>query len=283
MAHSNANRPERMSTLAWYGQLLAVVFVVAIIAAILFPVFAKSRTFSGRLDISNLKQLGTGRQMYAAENDESLPFPGDYRGGALGRAGSPAWVVAGRSEATGSKSPPCEIPGTVDFCHLADAGSGSIFAYVKNDGNFKAVQRLETSGRHELPPHAQMDPKRIRVSFSMNAALAPLIHADGGIQPFSVLELEDSAARIALVLEDPNTATGGRFNPGEATPEFPASRFRLVRSDTGLGIVGYLDGRAKAVPAENYRFGRRPWHEFGWNERLEARELSSGQQKGVTR
>jgi prepilin-type N-terminal cleavage/methylation domain-containing protein/prepilin-type processing-associated H-X9-DG protein len=55
-------------------ELLVVIAIIAILAAILFPVFAKARE-SGRKAacLSNMKQLALGMVMYATDYDDSLP------------------------------------------------------------------------------------------------------------------------------------------------------------------------------------------------------------------
>ncbi|MEI6500845.1 MAG: DUF1559 domain-containing protein [Armatimonadota bacterium] len=55
-------------------ELLVVIAIIAILAAILFPVFAKAREKARQTScLSNLKQLGTGLLMYAQDYDERLP------------------------------------------------------------------------------------------------------------------------------------------------------------------------------------------------------------------
>ena len=52
-------------------ELLVVIAIIAILAAILFPVFAQARTKARQAsDMSNLKQLGLGFLMYAQDYDE---------------------------------------------------------------------------------------------------------------------------------------------------------------------------------------------------------------------
>jgi prepilin-type N-terminal cleavage/methylation domain-containing protein len=55
-------------------ELLVVIAIIAILAAILFPVFARAREKARQITcISNLKQLGTGVAMYTQDYDEYLP------------------------------------------------------------------------------------------------------------------------------------------------------------------------------------------------------------------
>jgi prepilin-type N-terminal cleavage/methylation domain-containing protein len=69
-------------------ELLVVIAIIAILAAILFPVFARARESARRATcFSNLKQLGIGFHMYAQDYDETYPsglvlaVPGPAAGG----------------------------------------------------------------------------------------------------------------------------------------------------------------------------------------------------------
>jgi len=56
-------------------ELLVVIAIIAILAAILFPVFARAREKARQTTcLSNLKQLGMGLMMYAQDWDEQLPL-----------------------------------------------------------------------------------------------------------------------------------------------------------------------------------------------------------------
>ena len=55
-------------------ELLVVIAIIAILAAILFPVFAQAREAARKTAcINNLKQMGTGLLMYSQDYDEELP------------------------------------------------------------------------------------------------------------------------------------------------------------------------------------------------------------------
>ena len=55
-------------------ELLVVIAIIAILAAILFPVFAQAREKARQAAcLSNLKQVGLGLQMYSQDYDETMP------------------------------------------------------------------------------------------------------------------------------------------------------------------------------------------------------------------
>jgi len=65
------NRRSKAFTLI---ELLVVIAIIAILAAILFPVFARARENARKAAcMSNLKQIGIGVMMYAQDYDESYP------------------------------------------------------------------------------------------------------------------------------------------------------------------------------------------------------------------
>ena len=72
---SDPNRLARGRAAFTLIELLVVIAIIAILAAILFPVFAQARAKARAIScISNLKQTGTGAQMYAQDYDEnSIP------------------------------------------------------------------------------------------------------------------------------------------------------------------------------------------------------------------
>ncbi len=115
------NRPKAFTLI----ELLVVIAIIAILAAILFPVFAKARAQARKtVGISNLKQLGLGTMMYVQDYDERFPY---YNWGLMscnesGNAGVPG-VLSG------------DVEGFRDYS--AGAWCNSLQPYIKNLGLFQ--------------------------------------------------------------------------------------------------------------------------------------------------
>ena len=73
-------------------ELLVVIAIIAILAAILFPVFARAREKARQTTcISNLKQLGLSFHMYGSDYDECFPSVHRYQ---VGLSGSVIYYAA---------------------------------------------------------------------------------------------------------------------------------------------------------------------------------------------
>jgi len=73
-------------------ELLVVIAIIAILAAILFPVFARARENARRAScLSNLKQIALGEMMYTQDYDERLS--GYMQTGAFGRYTPWAYIL----------------------------------------------------------------------------------------------------------------------------------------------------------------------------------------------
>jgi prepilin-type N-terminal cleavage/methylation domain-containing protein/prepilin-type processing-associated H-X9-DG protein len=80
-------------------ELLVVIAIIAILAAILFPVFAQAREKARAIScVSNVRQMGLAAVMYAQDNDEIFPGMWQWSPGAIQSHSPylypPGWTMA---------------------------------------------------------------------------------------------------------------------------------------------------------------------------------------------
>ena len=86
----NFQRPQKRNAFTLI-ELLVVIAIIAILAAILFPAFARARENARRASCqSNLKQIGLGIQQYTQDYDDHYPVIDAN----TGVAGNPGWAYA---------------------------------------------------------------------------------------------------------------------------------------------------------------------------------------------
>ena len=111
-------------------ELLVVIAIIAILAAILFPVFAQAREKARQTScLSNCKQMGTATQLYIDDYDETYPPSNIIDANADLSNTSYPWYV--------TKSKIACPYNSISYCQVNDAWSNwtwrdSIFPYVKN-------------------------------------------------------------------------------------------------------------------------------------------------------
>jgi prepilin-type N-terminal cleavage/methylation domain-containing protein/prepilin-type processing-associated H-X9-DG protein len=111
-------------------ELLVVIAIISILAAILFPVFARARENARRTScMSNLRQIGMGMMQYVQDYDERYPLP--------------AWIVGDfwkSSVKVGVQQTNTSMPGAKFSVGLTDCGADAncvtwmdiIYPYVKS-------------------------------------------------------------------------------------------------------------------------------------------------------
>jgi len=184
-------------------ELLVVIAIIAILAAILFPVFAKVREKARQTScLSNEKQLGLGFAQYVQDNDEMFP----------------SGVVRG----------------TLGAGDLFGIGwAGEIYPYVKSVGLYDCPDDVTASTPNTTPPMYE-------VSYAMNthvinSYLTPAFNNPQG--PLGHLAAFNAPASTVLLAEVTNnladvTAIDEAVNSG-------ATHLSVVTSDSGgcLGIT----------------------------------------------
>ncbi len=224
-------------------ELLVVIAIIAILAAILFPVFAKAREKARQTScLSNVKQMILGVLQYAQDYDELL-VPGI--GGAPGK--TTTWPVSQSTAFT-------------NFAMNMDL----IYPYVNN------VQMF-------FCPSGPMPTSTVSGNYGFNAALCP--DTRGGLVPQRLGNLR-TPAETFIVLDAgpymiswsyvttptgsfwyvPGTA-GGRNPAGEGSPAVAAvyqNDYVSGRHNEGIN-VGLADGHAKWFSGSSVRGNPQWW------------------------
>jgi prepilin-type N-terminal cleavage/methylation domain-containing protein/prepilin-type processing-associated H-X9-DG protein len=205
-------------------ELLVVIAIIAILAAILFPVFAQAREKARATTcLSNNKQLGTAFVMYMQDYDGRLPGGAPY----TSHPGWGDWV--GMTKWGG----PCTAKNPMR------PEDGSLFPYVKNTQVYLCPSAAQT--------------KDFRLSYSVNC----LLTSPG--QQWTEAQMSSSSVGIAglvLLVDESKTLNDGFFcgsNPADV-PE-------VVH--TGGANYLFADGHAKFYrpdsPAVNRKLNPGPF------------------------
>ena len=224
-------------------ELLVVIAIIAILAAILFPVFAQARDQARQTTcLNNCKQLGTGLLMYAQDYDENLPsWP--YTGKDIRQ--SPTFVKEGWGY---SIWVPAMMP------------------YVKNAGIFSCPNGPKTGT--SWPNQALAGPKGAQMVVNL-AYNEYILQRERGFSTIASLSgARNSASDITVIAESCFNGIYQDWSDGFKIPDRP-NNFGLWRfycankggptcegRHKGHGINAvYADGHAKFTPGEKIRGG----------------------------
>jgi len=265
-------------------ELLVVIAIIAILAAILFPVFAQAKAAAKRTTtLSNIKQVGTATMIYSGDNDDVWPrqdncSPTDHLNPeAAARVPYPAnGVGAGCTSAA--------TPG--GFMHRTNhfAWQRWVLPYTKSVGVFfNGVRERDTQGWNE---------GKLRNQFGINTGLTGALNTygqasrgqaitnggsfrnswTGGVQSalpqpsatMLFMETSFNQAHVPHATVDPFATTQEthpiayrefwryRFLDGTAADCLAETRGTQpdpVKTSNGQIIVGFADGSAKSLPA----------------------------------
>jgi prepilin-type N-terminal cleavage/methylation domain-containing protein/prepilin-type processing-associated H-X9-DG protein len=202
-------------------EMLVVIGIIALLAAILFPVFGKVREGARKTScMNNMRQLGLAFQQYQTDYHR-YPLPGQYQKWADGAH----WVTGGETLDNKPKDYPSSANGGLalgasPFTYVsgrqAYVEQGALFPYVKEDAAY-------------ICPSAPNNNDK-KLSYSMNCAVAGL-----GEQRLR------KPAEIALLVDEGDTINDGYF---WATSN-SGSTDALMKTHNGGGNVLFTDGHVK--------------------------------------
>lgn len=208
-------------------ELLVVIAIIAILAAILFPVFAKARENARKASCqSNMKQLGLGFLQYTQDYDERFPGAGQYQRWANGGhwIAAPASNFVNADNATGDPNSLAFVAsdaGKVRPNMRAGVEQGAIYPYTKS------------AQIYVCPSNADGQSKGL--TYSMNCNMSGIAQA----------AIEETALTVVLLDED--KANDGFLYTGSSSTD------ELTQIHNGGGNLLFADGHVKF-----YTFGKFP-------------------------
>lgn len=262
-------------------ELLVVIAIIAILAAILFPVFAQAKAAAKKASaLSNQKQIGTSIFLYTGDNDDVYPRNDDC----IARSAlNPALNLASYTPSNGDG---CSGAGPFPYRMNHYSWQKWVMPYIKN------VQLLDHPGRTKIDsgsPRQWSDNGQIMGGFALNLGLTGALNTyarattAAGRERNSVLggtqnRLPDVAGAMLLMefsnptinyapvilLASENTSPAQNVYPA-AIREFWAANFMLTdaacnatnnvdstRTFAEVVVTGYADGHAKAIPVRQF-------------------------------
>ncbi|MBX3096360.1 MAG: prepilin-type N-terminal cleavage/methylation domain-containing protein [Fimbriimonadaceae bacterium] len=219
-------------------ELLVVIAIIAILAAILFPVFAKAKEAAKKTaDLNNTKQLGTAIQIYLSDYDDVLPMAYYYKNDNNSSGGYAQW-------------------------------SGFIQPYVKNiqifvspndklgglaPTNFSTASNNRGYGYPggQAPQvNADIDDQAPRLSYTANAAVMPRKRRSADTAIVVSSTLVDKVAQTILIapmtdrpncINDASVASGTAYKSHRSANAFAVSSNMATRfnGETDNGLSAY--------------------------------------------
>jgi len=242
-------------------ELLVVIAIIAILAAILFPVFAQAKLAAKKTgDLSNLKQLGTATKIYLNDYDDTL-YAHRFNCGASA-TGAATQVCQDYLNSSGglNNTAPDQAGGLTSPVNMREFWCYVLYPYTKNyqiysnpaktgfyPGSGLAVATLKGNGAQNGFNYGGEN------SYAHNDVYLALSNGTDGSSVVPTPPSETSIPRIASTVE---IIDGGYYG---AAPD--------VLNETGLTDLSKLNGTetTNAVWTVNSGFYQHYWQNIGGN------------------
>lgn len=198
-------------------ELLVVIAIIAILAAILFPVFARARENARRASCqSNMKQIGLAFLQYTQDYDESFPLA-TYGAGGVNQIGG--WTYFTAYDAGGSNS-------------VFDPKLGSLFPYTKS-------------------AQIQVCPSDTVGARSGNSYALGNCMTEGGVAPYALGKAQASFNYPAqtLMLSEQEINDNTSTDDGNGFSDI-GGKWNTSDRHLDTGVVLFVDGHVKSYKVE---------------------------------
>lgn len=213
-------------------ELLVVSVVIAFLVGLVFPSLNRAKE-AGRSAFckNNMRQIALGMLLYADDNNDYLPWPGE-----INQIRLPDWVIGGYRPI--DMTDPRELS-QMDYALHAE--SGSIFTYVTGFPRVWPYTKTFTNAFpvYRCPSTGDWGRAR-RVCYSMNGWFNPqnLPSNPKGIQHNAI---EGASQKVLLVDESPATSESASYEPASGSTK---GRLTLHNSRANLAFV---DGHCESM------------------------------------
>jgi len=258
-------------------ELLVVIAIIAILAAILFPVFAQAKAAAKKTsELSNIKQLITGTLIYNTDSDDVNPTAGIYDPGPGGWGDSSrsfetswTWKLAPYLKNVGIQQSPLDSPEANPFAgpwisfaanmliggqaaSYVDNKSCGVFGFENADwksggqtwftgGSINSTQISQPAATIAFGPKYGSDIKKFQAYWT--GYNAPQLWPTNAF-------IWDGAPGEEFYKGDTGYIPNGtRVPAGQANPRWPAGREGAVSNIEGKANFTFADGHAKNMNA----------------------------------